>query len=677
MTKSRIGSRLLCSLRLLPLAAALVVTGALPAGAASKNVDLDKNGSNESIVDLTVISSYPAKIRNKITNKAVGKTYTFRWPSAGPGGFTSSLGAGTSGGVGTIWDWQTGQTIYSYTGSICDKDICLTPTNSSVGQRGPFGVPGRSLTPSDVTLSASSLTSSIISFFSPPQVLATATSEFVPGQGVLERITNSTGSPIVIELTGGGPCCEGSHQTFCDGECVSYLDDEFNCGACGIVCEGSKTCCNGECVDTGYDQRHCGACFQPSGNDLSCCAGKGVDIFSDPANCGGCGSACGEGEACNSGTCEGPYGVSAASNAADESKPSETELEGSLEKEGCPFGTIRCDGACIDPARDASNCGDCGVVCAEGEVCSAGRCFAEAPACDQATVTEEIPPGGTATICRASTAVIAREVFGLLRACGDSVPDGEEEFCANGEPASAGSFNRLEPVEGDVGPAFLTVHGVRVEDGTGDGLLSPGESARLWFSLLNVGSGPIAGVSARLVSDPVQLVDSDADGTPDGAPFGALLIDDRAAFPGFPALNRSPNPDCAPIALAPQVSTDPFEVALPQDHPGDVARPFLLRVSGTVGGGPWQQDVLVNLGVTGRCDPLADEGSYDGIAGLLPPMSRMVPEGDSPIFPPRPFKRGSVRPLKLYLSCNSVILKNGDVAPPEVIGLTRVGTGPL
>ena len=103
-------------------------------------MDLDKNGSNESIVDLTVISSYPAKVRNKITNKAVGKTFTFSWPSAGPGGFTSSLAAGSSTGVGTIWDWQTGQTIYSFTGSICGKDVCFTPTNSSVGQRGPFSL---------------------------------------------------------------------------------------------------------------------------------------------------------------------------------------------------------------------------------------------------------------------------------------------------------------------------------------------------------------------------------------------------------------------------------------------------------------------------------------------------------------------------------------------------------
>ena len=668
------GARLLRSVRVVSLGMALVGSAAIPAGAASKSVDLDKNGTNESIVDLTVISSYPAKVRNKITNKAVGKTFSFRWPSAGPGGFTSSLGVGTSGGVGTFWDWQTGQTIYSYTGSICDKDVCFTPTNSDVGTRGPFGVPGRSLSRTDVTLSAASLTSSIISFFSPPQVLATATSTFIPGEGILETITNNTGSPIVIELTGGGACCEGANQTFCDDACVSYLEDEFNCGACGIVCEGTKTCCDGECVDTGYDQRHCGACFQPAGKDNSCCAGEGVNIFTDPENCGGCGSACEAGQTCSSGSCQDPYGAFDPAAAPPSALSSDA---GTPEKDGCPYGTIRCDDACVDPSRDELNCGGCGSVCAEGEVCSASLCFAEAPPCDQVTVTQEVAPGETTTICRPSNAVIAREVIGLLRACGDTIPDGEQEFCGEGELASAGSFNRLEPIEGEVGPAFVTAYAVRVEDGTGDGLLSPGEAARLWISLLNVGSSPITGVSAQLLSDPVQLVDADGDGTPDGAPFGALLLDDGAGYPAFPALHSDPTPDCSPIVLSPQGSLDPFEVALPPDHPGDLARPFIVRVNGTVGGQPWQQDVLLNLGVTGRCDPASEIGGYDGISGLLPPMARLVPEGDAPVYPSRSFKRGDVRPLKLYLTCGSTVLRGGDVAPPEIVGLTRVGTGPL
>ena len=674
MIDKQLGARTFRLLRWIPVGIAFLVSAIIPVGAASKNVDLDKNGSNESIVDLTVISSYPAKVRNKITNKAVGKTFTFSWPSAGPGGFTSSLTAGTSTGVGTIWDWQTGQTIYSYTGSICGKDICFTPTNSSVGPRGPFSVPGRSLTTADITVSAASLTSSIISFFSPPQVLATATSQFVPGEGILETITNNTGSPIIIELTGGGACCEGEHQTLCDGECVSYLDDELNCGACGIVCDGAKTCCDGECVDTGYDQRHCGACFQPAGDNLSCCGGKGTNIFEDPANCGGCGSACAEGQICSSGSCQGPYGAFGPTSDPASALSGDS---GSPDKDGCPYGTIRCGDACVDPSRDELNCGGCGNVCAEGEVCSASLCFAEAPPCDQATERQEVPPGETITICHPSNAVIAREVVSMLRACGDTIPDGEQEFCGEGELASAGSFNRLEPIEGDVGPAFVTPYAVRVEDGTGDGLLSPGEAAKLWISLLNAGSGRITGVTAKLFSEPALLIDWDADGTPDAPPFGAVLVDDRAGYPTLPALTRDAIADCSPVTLFPQWSTDPFEVALPPDHPGDVARPFTVRVSGTVGGQPWQQDVLLNIGVAGRCDPAAHDGSYDGISGLQSPMARLVPEGDAPIYPSKSFKRGDVRPLKLYLACGSYILRKDDVAPPELVGLIKVGTGPL
>ncbi len=668
MNKMTRGARILHSLGRVLAGIALVGGVALPVGAASKNVDLDKNGSNESIVDLTVISSYPAKIRNKITNKAVGKTFTFRWPSAGPGGFTSSLGTGTAAGVGTIWDWQTGQTLYSYTGTVCDKDICFTPTNSSVGPLGPYSVPGRSLSRTDVTLSAASLTSSIISFFSPPQVLATATSEFIPGEGVFETITNNTPDPISIEVTSTTNCCDGDHQTLCDGECVSYLDDEFNCGACGIVCEGTKTCCNGECTDTDYDQRHCGACFQPSNHNESCCAGQSVDIFSDPANCGGCGSACPEGQSCGGGVCE-EFGTDGVYGFSGGSPDSPTE--------GCPFGTIRCGDDCVDPARDPLHCGSCETACAAGEVCSASVCFAEATPCDQPTVKQEVPPGESVTICRSGRWFFAREVVGVLRACGDTIPDGEEEFCSEGQSASAGSFNRLEPVEGDPGPAFVTPYAVRVEDGTGDGLLSPGESGRLWITVLNVGSRPITGVTTMLISDPVQLVDEDGDGTPDGAPYSVLFPDNSASFPTLPGLGLDGVPDCSPVTLSPQASLDSFEVVLPPEHPGDVARPFVLRVMGTVDGQPWQQDVPFNIGITGRCDPAIDIGSYDGIWGLQTPMSRLVPEGDAPYYPPRPFKRGNVVPLKLYLKCGSYVLKSGDIVPTEIVGLTRVGSGPI
>jgi hypothetical protein len=45
---------------------------------------------------------------------------------------------------------------------------------------------------------------------------------------------------------------------------------------------------------------------------------------------------------------------------------------------GCDLGLLMCPTGCVRPQVDPANCGDCGVVCAAGEVCSDGTC---APIC--------------------------------------------------------------------------------------------------------------------------------------------------------------------------------------------------------------------------------------------------------------------------------------------------------
>lgn len=40
----------------------------------------------------------------------------------------------------------------------------------------------------------------------------------------------------------------------------------------------------------------------------------------------------------------------------------------------CGGGTIQCGDRCFDPSVDPKNCGGCGKLCAQGEVCSAGTC---------------------------------------------------------------------------------------------------------------------------------------------------------------------------------------------------------------------------------------------------------------------------------------------------------------
>src|SRR4029077_10349781 len=188
---------------------------------------LNGDGTAESPVSLTVVSTFPVKIQNKITNKAVGQAFTFQWPSAGPGGFSSRLAPGTSGGVGAIWTWQTTQQVYSYTGTSCTNDICMTRTTpADSARRGPFGVPGRSLVPSGVSITNESLTSSLITFFSPPTELFSFTSkvdQIAPGLFRYRTTTvNHTSAPLNTE-TAPGP---------------------YGCGSvCGNgIREGTETC---------------------------------------------------------------------------------------------------------------------------------------------------------------------------------------------------------------------------------------------------------------------------------------------------------------------------------------------------------------------------------------------------------------------------------------------------
>jgi endo-1,3(4)-beta-glucanase len=41
---------------------------------------------------------------------------------------------------------------------------------------------------------------------------------------------------------------------------------------------------------------------------------------------------------------------------------------------GCPSGSLDCGGACVDPERDAGNCGACGNACGLGTTCVGGAC---------------------------------------------------------------------------------------------------------------------------------------------------------------------------------------------------------------------------------------------------------------------------------------------------------------
>jgi hypothetical protein len=74
---------------------------------------------------------------------------------------------------------------------------------------------------------------------------------------------------------------------------------------------------------------------------------------------------------------------------------------------GCPSGQAECDGTCTNTQYDPNNCGNCGVVCGNGEYCSQGTCSAQclgSKLCDGACVNTNTDPdncGDCGTKCSA------------------------------------------------------------------------------------------------------------------------------------------------------------------------------------------------------------------------------------------------------------------------------------
>lgn len=944
-------------IRVALLAAFAVLLAAAPtvSTAATKTVDLDAQTANgaESQCDLNVLSTFPVKVENVVTNKAVGNTFDFSWKSAGPGGFTSSATAGSTGGVGAKWTWTTNQTVYSFTGNNCENDICFLRTSgpdsitsvcnascvddgatltiskgatadevvlswtggagpytvyrstnrvaidqpanqiasvstttytdrftatgatyykvrgASCNQRkscstnadcnpanegtcvsrGPFSVPGRSLFTNDVTVSSASLTSSLITFFSPPTEVFRVTSTAFPGS-IQETLTNNSADPVTVVSEAFPPgCCPGDpatdHKLRCGEVCVDYLSDPNNCGACGNVC-GDGTCCsngncvslcadgqiwcNGVCVDPSNDPGNCGTCGNACGEG-SCCSGGACvaedacyageafcdglcrDLQNDNNHCGACGSVCGEGSCCSEGDC-----VSV-----------------------CPEGKVWCNGACVDVANDSDNCGACGNVCGEGSCCSNGSCSAfdaceagrtlcgslcydlqndpnhcgacgnvcpsdstcsnglcspcpgqggrkdacdnrcvnlntdpnncgacgnscnvgcpsgykgdcsngrscrcvegtpvppppsnippptnpfcsnpnpdpvpvagacpnpnvnpsptpgfcpnpiqsgpapgacpdpgppapeveETPICTALPVETTIPAGGSLTTCRPS-GLVFREIAQTVSVCGDTIP-GPDGTCGDGvSNVSTGTFMRLVPATDiEVGDAYLTPFSVIVTgDSTGDGMIQPGETAKLQIGVLNAGPVPVVGAQATLVSAPVDLTDDGIDN-----PLGVTVTNGTNAYGTI--AGTPPPVDCIPITPQPSVNLLKFTVALPPEHPGDVARRFDLLFTGTVNGAPFTATMPVAVGIADRCVPEEATRDFDGVLGLLEPLAKLVPSGDPVPYPATAFVAGSPLPMSLRLWCGNRELDDTTVDPPQIVAIHEQTRGAL
>ncbi|MEA2696814.1 MAG: hypothetical protein QOI66_1085 [Myxococcales bacterium] len=194
----------------------------------------------------------------------------------------------------------------------------------------------------------------------------------------------------------GGVC--GAGETCCGSgagaTCIALGQSMGNCGACGMVCDATRsnacsggackcgaaaqcaagqTCCGGSCFDLAHDVDHCLGCGSTCdrnkadnclngcrcgnnaacGNGQTCCGGACVDTSTNTNHCGGCGKVCPGGtNACLTGTCSCGSHVGA-----------------------CGAGTTCCTDNCYNLTTSASsfNCKTCGHSCL-GDACSNGAC---------------------------------------------------------------------------------------------------------------------------------------------------------------------------------------------------------------------------------------------------------------------------------------------------------------
>jgi hypothetical protein len=149
-----------------------------------------------------------------------------------------------------------------------------------------------------------------------------------------------------------------SHQTWCNGSCVSPGTDDLHCGGCGQRCAEGEECVLGACT----------------------CAAEECGPASDPCD------ACGAGEECDDGTCVCRDGLTEIAgvcldlaNDAENCGSAGVVCESGFCRDGrcallCAAGLAECGGACVDLATDERNCGGCSHECGGRELCVASAC---------------------------------------------------------------------------------------------------------------------------------------------------------------------------------------------------------------------------------------------------------------------------------------------------------------
>ncbi len=229
---------------------------------------------------------------------------------------------------------------------------------------------------------------------------------------------------------------DGGVGLCCAGACVSFDSetDRENCGGCGRHCPLGNICINGECAETdgGYtlgclsDAGDCASglgcaaggalcetvacdnttksapCAGGLGDDM-CCGSSCLGLSFDHENCGACGKACAANQFCEYGQCA--------------TTPTCGPANSGVVCPGADGGLATCCGSsCTSLQTDSLNCGQCGVECPSGSLCTQGYCQQldggyegcrdPSGPCPAGTVCQgnsclpfACPPNGTGTVC--------------------------------------------------------------------------------------------------------------------------------------------------------------------------------------------------------------------------------------------------------------------------------------
>src|SRR5262249_48980100 len=143
---------------------------------------------------------------------------------------------------------------------------------------------------------------------------------------------------------------------------------------------------------------------------------------------------------------------------------------------------------------------------------------------------------------------------------------------------------------------LLSLVHLQIQDSGGNGKLEPGDTANLFATIANVGTGTIPAARGILT-----VPDADLDGDGSNDPFD--IPRGTAYYDMLPGLTPSGTADCTtftPVIPHPATNRPGFGVSVPAGHPGDVVRRFKLHLDTGLPGGV---DLPFFIGIGSACNP--------------------------------------------------------------------------